>query len=163
MFPERRTAKLLSSGAAKLRYSCNDGLAPYFRQILTEKIQESEICVVSFNESLNYSNQKCQVDSIVKYWSCFEQKVKIEYFQSSYLDYSTHTNLPEHFKCIETPGPSKIIQVSMDVLSVNLEFYKELTNKRSDSAIPALIDFGSSSLHITNGAFQREQNNLIGI
>ena len=37
MFPERRTAKLLSSGAAKLRYSCNDGLAPYFRQILTEK------------------------------------------------------------------------------------------------------------------------------
>ena len=43
----------------------------------------------------------------------------------------------------------------MDVLSVNLKFYKKLTNERSDSGIPALIDFGSCSLHIVNGAFQR--------
>ena len=53
MFPECRTAKLLSLGADKLTYSCNYGLAPYFRQILTEKIQKSEIYVFSFDESLN--------------------------------------------------------------------------------------------------------------
>ena len=48
-----------------------------------------------------------------------------------------------------------MIQVSMDGPNVNLKFYKELTNERSESGIPALIDFGSCSLHIINGAFQR--------
>ena len=101
-------------------------------------------------------NQKCQMDSIVRYWDRSEQRVKVRYWQSSYLGCSLHTNLLEHFnKSIETLDPSKMIQVSLDRPSVNLKFYKELTNKRSDSGIPALIEFGSCSLHIVNGAFQR--------
>ena len=48
-----------------------------------------------------------------------------------------------------------MIQVSIDGPCVNLKSYKELTNERSDSGIPALIDFGSCSLHIANGASQR--------
>ena len=48
-----------------------------------------------------------------------------------------------------------MIQVSMDGPNVNLKFCKELTNERSESAIPALVDFGSCCLHIINGAFQR--------
>ena len=43
----------------------------------------------------------------------------------------------------------------MDRPNGNLKFYKELTNERSDSGIPALIDFGSCSLHIINCVFQR--------
>ena len=38
---------------------------------------------------------------------------------------------------------------------VNLKFFKELTNERSDSGILALTDFGNCSLDIINGAFQR--------
>ena len=48
-----------------------------------------------------------------------------------------------------------MIQVSMDGPCINLKSYKELTNERSDSGIPALIDLGSCSLHIANGACQR--------
>ena len=47
------------------------------------------------------------------------------------------------------------MQVSMDGPCVNLKFYKELTNERSDSGIPVLIDCGRCSLHIVNSAFQR--------
>ena len=47
------------------------------------------------------------------------------------------------------------MQVSMDGPCVNLKFYKELTNERSDSGIPVLIDSGRCSLHIVNSAFQR--------
>ena len=81
MFPECRTAKI-SLAADKLIYSCNYGLAPYFRQILTKKVQKSEICVILFDESLNDSNKKCQMDSIVRYWDCSEQRVKAIYWQS---------------------------------------------------------------------------------
>lgn len=48
-----------------------------------------------------------------------------------------------------------MIQVSVDRPSVNLKFYKELANERSDSGISALLDFGSWSLHIVNSVFQR--------
>ena len=83
-----------------------------------------------------------------------EQRSKVRYLQSLYLDHSTHTNLLEHFnKSIETLDPSKMIKVSMDGHIINLKFFKELTNERSDSGIPALIDFGSCSLHIVNSAF----------
>ena len=62
MFPECRTAKLFSLAADKLRYSCNYGLTLYFHQILTEKSQKSEIYIILFDESLNDSNQKYQMD-----------------------------------------------------------------------------------------------------
>ena len=48
-----------------------------------------------------------------------------------------------------------MIQVSNNGPRDNLKFYKELTNERSDSGIHVLIDFGSCSLHIVNGVFQR--------
>ena len=48
-----------------------------------------------------------------------------------------------------------MIEVSMDGPCINLKSYKELTNERSDSGIPALIDSGRCSLHIVNSAFQR--------
>ena len=47
------------------------------------------------------------------------------------------------------------MQVSMDGPCVNLKIYKELTNERSDSGIPVLIDSGKCSLHSTIPAFQR--------
>ena len=96
------------------------------------------------------------MESIVRYWDCFEQRVEVRYRQSLYLGHSTRTNLLEHFnKSIETLDPSKMIQVSMGWPSVNLKFFKELTNERSDSGILAIIDFGNCSLDIINGAFQR--------
>ena len=75
MFLECRTAKLFSLGVDRLRYSFNYGLAPYFHQILTEKVQKSEIYDILFDESLNDSSRKCQMDSIVRYWECSEQRV----------------------------------------------------------------------------------------
>ena len=78
------------------------------------------------------------MDSLVRYWDCSEQRIKVRYWHFSYLSHSTHTNLLEHFnKSIATLDPSEMIQVSMDWPSVNLKFYKELTNERSDLGIPA--------------------------
>ena len=92
MLPECRTAELFSVGADKLRYSCNYDMAPYFRQIFTEKVQKSEIYVMSFDESLNDSNQKCQMDSTVRYWDWSDRRVKIRCWQSSYVSHSTQSS-----------------------------------------------------------------------
>jgi len=155
MFPGHETIKLFSLGADKLRYSCNYGLAPYFRRILTEQIQKSEIYVISFDESLNDVNQKCQMDLMIRYWEEKDQSVKVRYLQSSYLGHSTSHDLLEHFsKSTESLDPSKMIQVSMDGPNVNLKFLKELSSTRSESEIPGLINIGTCSLHTINNALQ---------
>lgn len=111
--------------------------------------------MISFDESLNDSNQKCQMDLIVRSWDCVEQRSRVRYWETSYLGHSTHTDLLDHFnKSVGTLDPSKMVQVSMDGPSVNHKFYKKFSDERSDSEISALVDIGSCSLHIVNGAFQ---------
>ena len=154
-FPGHETVKLFSLGADKLRYSCNYGLAPHFRSILQDEVQKSEIYVMSFDESLNDSNQKCQMDLIARYWDEKTQKVKVRYWETSYLGHSTHTDLLEHFnKSTESLDPSKMIQVSMDGPNVNLKFLKVLSSSRDEIKLPSLIDIGTCPLHTVNNSFQ---------
>ena len=70
LFPECRTAKLFCLGADKIRYSSNYHLTRYFCQNSQKKSrnQKSEIYVISCDESWNDLNQKCQMDSVVRYW-----------------------------------------------------------------------------------------------
>ena len=97
MFPDSKCVKLFSLGPDKMRYSCNFGLAPYFRKLLHEKLDKSEIHVLSFDESLNNSNQKCQMDLIAWYWDVDEQRVKVKYYKSSYLGHTTHAKSSQSF------------------------------------------------------------------
>ena len=58
------------------------GLAPYFRNILRKEVQKSDIYVMSFDESLNDVNQKCQMDLIVPYWDEKDNSVKVRYWET---------------------------------------------------------------------------------
>ena len=155
MFLDSKIAKLFSLVPDKLRYACNYGLAPHFHQLLTEKVQKSEIFVISFDESLNDSNQKYQKDSIITFLDHSEQKAQARFWSSSYRGHSTHSDLLENFiSCIDGLDPSRMVRVSMDGPSVRWKFYNALSNQRDESKLPTLIDTGSCSLHIVNGAFQ---------
>ena len=110
---------------------------------------------------MNDSNQKCQVDSIIRFWDHSEQKGQVRFGGSSYLGHSTHSGLLENFNsCIDGLDPSRMVQVSMDGPSVNWKFHKALNNQRDESKLPTLIGIGSCSLHIVNGTFQRGAGNI---
>ena len=79
IFLDSKIAKLFSLRPDKLRYAFNYGLAPYFHQILMEKVQKSEIFVISFDESLNDSNQKRQMESIITFWDHSKQKAQVRF------------------------------------------------------------------------------------
>ena len=154
MSPNSKIAKLFSLGPDKLRYACNYDLAPYFHQLLTERVEKSEIFVI-FDESLNDSNQTCQMDFIIRFWDHSEQKAQVRFWSLSYLGHSTHSDLLGNFNsCIDGVDPSRMVQVSMDGPSVNWKSYKALNNQRHESKLPTLIDIGSCSLHMVNRAFQ---------
>ena len=57
MFPDSKIAKDMKLGAGKVKYVINFGIAPIFKNALTESIKKSEFHVVSFDESLNDNTQ----------------------------------------------------------------------------------------------------------
>ena len=51
----------------KLKYIVNQGLAPSFKEFLSDSLN-SEHFVVSLDENLNSSVQECEIDLLVRYW-----------------------------------------------------------------------------------------------
>ena len=68
MFPDCEIAKNFQCGSTKPNFVTIYGLAPYFHSFLFQKISSSPHQVVSFDESLNNSVQKGQMDLLKRYW-----------------------------------------------------------------------------------------------
>ena len=92
---------------------------------------------------------------LIRYWDSEANLVKVRFWNSSYLGHGTHKDVLEKFENSLTGfNPSKMIQVFMDGLSVNLKFLESLCNLRESERLPGLIDIGVCQLHAVQGAFQ---------
>ena len=68
MFSDSDIAKSFKCGPANASYLPYFGLAPYFRDILHTKIKNVLYYTISFDESLNESLQKGQMDLLIRFW-----------------------------------------------------------------------------------------------
>ena len=72
------------------------------------------------------------------------------------MGHCTSHDLKNHFNERRSDlNPNKILQVSMDGPSVNLEFHRDVQSNREELELPKRIDIGSFSLHTIQGAFKR--------
>ena len=109
----------------------------------------------SFDESLNDVTQTTEMDLHVRYWDLIESRVKVRYYDSTFLGRGTHTDLLNHFKSITNGLPSnKVYQVSMDGPNVNLKSYKEFSRLYKEENCYCLIDVGTCSLHTVHSSFR---------
>ena len=69
MFPDSQIAKKFSLGKTKCAYLISFGLAPYFKNLLLERVKNSQDYVLLFDESLNKTTQQKQLDVYVRYWN----------------------------------------------------------------------------------------------
>ena len=156
MFPDSAIAKSFTLGRQKMAYVTSHGLAPYFKEILKDRVITSDSCfVISFDESLNDVTQKSEMDLLIRYWDTVDQEVKVRFWDAKFLGHATHQDLLATFN--EATGSlnmSKMIQLSMDGPAVNVKLYDVLKNSRSDNQLPGLIDIGSCGLHVIHGGFQ---------
>ena len=158
MFPDSAIARKFSCGETKCSYLIQFGLAPYFKEDLSNKIQKpGTIFVVSFDESLNKVLQEEQMDLLLRFWDDELNRVVTRYFDSVFLGYTRAEDLLGKFK----GGLSKLnmrnmLQISMDGPSTNWKFLDLLVEDREESEpdIPSLINVGSCGLHIVHGAFK---------
>ena len=95
------------------------------------------------------------MDIGICFWSIEEKQVKVRYLDSQFLGHATSGDLLENFnKSLVELDLSKIIQISMDGLSVNWCFYDEVIKNRKEMELHQLINIGSCGLHIIHGSFK---------
>ena len=84
MFPDSKIAKDMRLDADKVKYVINFGIAPVFKNALTESIKKSEFNVVSFDESLNDSTQNCEMNVLIHYFGADDNKIKTYLYSWSF-------------------------------------------------------------------------------
>ena len=73
---------------------------------------------------------------------------------STFFGHGTHQNLKHFHEVTKELDHSKLYQISMDGLSVNLKFYNEIVQDRQENMVHLLIDIDSCSLHIFHCSFK---------
>ena len=157
MFTDSPTARKFSCGRTKMAYITVFGLAPYFKQILENKLKEVPYYSISFDESYNTTTKNEQMDFSVRFWDEEKQQIVDRYLGSQFLGHARASDLLNNFnEGISNLDNKKMIQISMDGPNVNLKFYEDYVTERETIHPEAhvLLDIGSCSLHVVHGAFK---------
>ena len=153
--PTDKVAEKFQMGRKKLMYVVNYGLFPYFKQWVKDVILKSPFIVTLFDESLNKTSQKSEMDLHVRYWDVNEKKVVVRYWNSKFLGHARSDDLVKAFNDgLNELDMTKMVQISMDGPNVNLKFLCEMNKLRQNDELPSLIDIGSCNLHVIHGAFK---------
>ena len=140
-------------GERKCAYLCCFGLAPHFKQLLSDKIKNEDGFVLLFDESLNHKCKTKQMDIHVRLWD--GDHVTTRYYGSQFMGHATATDMVCHFKeATAQLNMRNVLQLSMDGPNVNWKFHDLMNEDMQTDFGKSLINIGSCGLHVVNGAFK---------
>ena len=85
MFPNSVETEDFKLGRTKCSYFVNFGFALYYSDMLFASVQDSRYYALSFDESLNKSQQSGQMDIDVRFWNSEKCATETRYFNSEFL------------------------------------------------------------------------------
>ena len=154
MFPDSKIAEHVTLSNDKCSYMICYGIAPYLQSVLMDELKETQMYVVSFDESMNSVTQNEQMDINVRFWHPTKNRVEVWYLDSMFLGHTAARNLLHNFNLATSKlSAPNMIQVSMDGPNVNWAFYN-LLKSREEKELSSLATIGSCGLHIMHGAFK---------
>ena len=81
------------------------------------------------------------MDILISFWAEDNKKVDIRYFNSSFLDRSTSTDIQEAFMSgIKELDKNNFLQISSDGPNLNLEFLELMAENRETEEFSPLMD-----------------------
>ena len=165
MFPDSDIAKNFQMASTKTSYVVYYGLAPHFKELLFNNLEEATYIVPCFDESYNRVIKKGQMDVLVRYWDINLSRVNTRYVSSEFMGKASASDVLEKFETASSDlDKTKFIQVSSDGPNVNLKFLDLLNDKRKDEGLNELISIGTCGLHTVSRAFQNaEQSTDMGV
>ena len=127
MLPDSQIAQKFSCGKTKCSYLITHGLASYFHDRMLASLKDVKY-VISFDESLNRTQQQEQMDMIIHFWDNEKNKVCSRYFDSNFLSHTSAQDLLKSLQSLLTTlNPMGLIQLSMDGPSSNWKLFDELS------------------------------------
>ena len=120
-----------------LSYVTTCALTSFFHSLLLQNIS-SPHQVVSFDESLNNSVQKRQIDLLMRCWDNDTDRKCTHYMGSEFMGCSNTDNVLENFQngISEVNESCNVMQVSSDGSNVNLAFLKKYASMRKEKNRP---------------------------
>ena len=160
MFTDSQIAKDFKLGSSKCSYLINYGIYPVLVLKLKTQINSSPFHTVMFDESLNKINQDCQMDVQVRYWDAQRGIAVSRYIVSKFLKNPNAKNLTDMLLgAVEDLDSARQVALSMDGPNVNWSVVNLLNDDRTKNNMNELLQLGSCSLHIINGAFKKGFDN----
>ena len=145
MFPDSAVLEKFSLGKDKARYIIY-GIAPAFKQKLRNMINASPWYSVSFDESLNKEQQKCQMDVNIRYWNDKRNIAKTAYLDSRFLLRPNTENLKsELIESMSKLDMAKFLQLSMDGPNTNWNVLDLVNGHLVENGHKNLVEIGSCS------------------
>ena len=109
---------------------------------------------VSFDESFNREQQKCQMDVNIRYWCNIKNIAESAYLTSRMLLRPNAENLKDElFASIDQLDKNKFLHLAMDGPSTNWLVLDMVDDFLSHGGFTKTIHVGSCPLHILHGAF----------
>ena len=131
------------------------GIYPAFKQKLKSMIDNSPWYSVSFDESLNKNQQKCQMDVNLRYWNDEKSIAETSYLDSIFLLRPNAKNLKcELVASITGLGMAKFLQLLMDGPNTNWNVLNLVSNHLVENRYKNPIKIGNCSFDTVHSAFQ---------
>lgn len=165
MFPDSTIAPKIKMHKDKIAYSVTYGLGPYFGNVAASNVRRSPIFALSIDECLNDISQKQQLDVMANFWDCDNDRVRTTYLTSAFLEKTAAENLLESVLSVIKDANlnlENLVQLSTDGPNVNLKLLFDLKQHMRDN-LPSekqILDIGTCSLHIINGAYKTAHNKI---
>ncbi|XP_063766097.1 uncharacterized protein LOC134882380 [Eleginops maclovinus] len=154
MFPDSEIAKSFALGKDKTGYIIKFGIAPYFKRQLVEAINNAGPYVLMFDESLNQSSKKKQMDIHIRFLE--DGCVRSRYFGSQFLGHGRADDLLQHIKeCVAKLNMRQLLSVGMDGPNVNFKLLDLLQKEHAELHGGAqVLMVGSCGLHTLHNAMK---------
>lgn len=165
MFPDSNIAPKIKMHKDKIAYSVTYGLGPYFANVTANNVRRSPIFALSIDECLNDISQKQQLDVMANFWDSDTDRVRTTYLTSAFLEKTAAENLLESVLTIikdTNLNLENLVQLSTDGPNVNLKLLFDIKQHMRDN-LPSekqILDIGTCSLHIINGAYKTAHNKI---
>ena len=103
----------------------------------------------------NEVSKKGQMDLVSRYWYENTNRVAVRYLNSGLMGHTTSDDILKSLKSALNPTDiRKIIQISIDGLSVNWKFLELHNNEHREIYQKTLLSLGSCGLHVLHESFQ---------
>lgn len=155
MFPDSKIAQQFNIQSKKMSYVMSHGIGPYFHQALVKELKRVDKFVLCFDESTNTQNKK-QLDLIVKFWSHDGGMVVTRFYKSIFLGHARAKLLRDviidSFK-VDGIDLKRLLMLGRDNPSVNISL-ENLIDEELKKLGSSLLLIGSCNLHVVHNGFK---------